>query len=218
VWSATALLFPFINLKTLISIDLSTHHTPPRTSFSLSISHCDALHFQSESTHGSREKTQKNTLFTYVYLSFNYQQLPLFVTPPFVLFFAREERDTVANREAACLARVRVCANSRESPYVRSCVRACLRACVRMYVYAWACPGRTKKKSVYYNIRWSCRLYILLVLLSLTVSHRNDILLPGSLLLVLVMSLSLPLLPLSYCVRRGMNFIIGARATLRRHS
>lgn len=30
------------------------------------------------------------------------------------------------------------------------------------------------------------------------------------------MSLSLPLLPLSYCVRRGMNFIISARATLRR--
>jgi len=167
-----------------------------------------------------REKKLRKTLYLHMCISLLTISNSLCLLLPHSFYSSRAKNVTLSRIaklrawHACAYARIR---ESRRT-YGRACVRACLRACVRMYVYAWACPGRTKKKSVYYNIRWSCRLYILLVLLSLTVSHRNDILLPGSLLLVLVMSLSLPLLPLSYCVRRGMNFIIGARATLRRHS
>lgn len=60
-----------------------------------------------------------------------------------------------------------------------------------------------------YSIRCSCRLYVLLVFPVL--SRRNDTLLLTRLLQLLRLKLlPLLLLPLSYCVRQGMNFILGA--------
>ena len=170
-----------------------------------------------------REKKLRKTLYLHMCISLLTISNSLCLLLPHSFYSSRAKNVTLSRIaklrawHACAYARIR---ESRRT-YGRACVRACLLACVRAYVCVCVSVsgGGTKKKSVYYNIRWSCRLYILLVLLSLTVSHRNDILLPRSLLLVLlVMSLSLPLLPLSYCVRRGMNFIIGARATLRRHS